>query len=102
MWFWATITSVLVNVLLLLYTRWLLNFIETTNESLESIYDQISDFSEHTESVYELEMFYGDETLKSLMTHAKELSQKIKDIDLIINEDEEEEEIGEEKEKKEN
>ena len=101
MWFWVAIVSVAANILLLLYTRWLLNFIETTNENLQSIYYMISDFAEHTGSVYELEMFYGDETLKSLLTHANDLSQKIKDIDLIINEEEEEEELGEEKEKKE-
>ena len=34
-------------------------------------------------------MFYGDETLGSLMAHTKELSTAIEDLDLILNEQEE-------------
>ena len=49
----------------------------------------IVDFSTHVKQVYELEMFYGDETLKSLMDHARVLSEKIADIDLILNEESE-------------
>ena len=48
----------------------------------------IDDFANHTRDVYELEMFYGDETLKSLMDHAGRLSERLQDIDLILNEEE--------------
>ena len=53
----------------------------------------VTDFAAHTKSVYELEMFYGDETLESLMRHATQLSEKLTDLDLVLN-GEEEEELG--------
>ena len=59
------------------------------NEDVSSILLLTQDFSNHLVSVNELEMFYGDETLQSLMTHASTLSEKLKNLDLIINEEEE-------------
>ena len=35
----------------------------------------IDTFAKHVMSVYELEMFYGDETLKHLMEHAVDLNE---------------------------
>ena len=86
MWFWLFWLSVSLNVLLLFYVRWLLVTIATINQDMTNLNYLISNFSEHTKSVYELEMFYGDDTLKSLMDHAKELSEKLQDLDLVLNE----------------
>ena len=89
MWFWLFCFSFAFNLLLALYVRWLLKSISAINEDIESISKLLSDFSSHLDSVHELEMFYGDETLKLLMTHANELSERLKNIDLILNEEEE-------------
>ena len=58
--------SLLVNVVGLLYVRWLLNTIAKMEMQNDDIWNLVSQFKEHLKSVYELEMFYGDETLKSL------------------------------------
>ena len=98
MWFWVAIVSVAANILLLLYTRWLLNFIETTNENLQSIYYMISDFAEQTGSVYELEMFYGEPVLTDLIDHSKKIVQDIEDYKelYLYDEDADIDEIPEE------
>ncbi len=90
MWFWLFLLSLLFNVFGLLYIRWLLQVIETINEDMGNLSALVSNFSEHTKSIFELEMFYGDETLKSLMDHARELTEKLKELDLVINEEREE------------
>lgn len=59
------------------------------NEDVSSLTDLILNFAAHTKSIHELEMFYGDETLQSLMKHASELSERLADLDLVINEEEE-------------
>ena len=88
MWFWYFIVSAVFNVLLVLYARWLIKTISVINEDISSLSGLINDFSKHLHSVHELEMFYGDETLKSLMDHARSLSEKIFDLDLVLNEEE--------------
>lgn len=57
-------------------------------EDIYAINEVILKFSEHLKSVYELEMFYGDDTLSSLMKHAKEIVQKVEELDLITENDE--------------
>lgn len=86
MWIWLFWFSAALNLLLLFYVRWLLTTIASINQDMSNLNDLISNFSEHTKSVYELEMFYGDDTLKSLMDHARELSEKLEDLDLVLNE----------------
>ena len=84
MWLTLFIISSVVNVVFLLYARWLLKNIVIINEDVEAVSLMINDFSEHIKGVHELEMFYGDETLASLMRHSKELSEKLENIDLLL------------------
>jgi len=88
MWFWLFIVSSCLNILALFYVRWLIRVIATINEDMENVSGLVSMFAEHTKSVYELEMFYGDDTLKSLMDHASQLSEKLSNVDLVLNEKE--------------
>ncbi len=87
MWFWLFCLSFLFNIICLFYVRWLIRAIETINRDVETLGKMIIDFSEHTKSVYELEMFYGDDTPRSLMSHAKELSDILVGLDLVLNEE---------------
>ncbi len=60
----------------------------------------IERYREHLQSVYELPMFYGDQTLKGLMDHTKDLSAALEELqqvfflsdDIKEEEDEKEEE----------
>ena len=40
-------------------------------EDLARVRDVINEFGHHVESIHELEMYYGDETLGGLMGHSK-------------------------------
>ena len=101
MWFWLFVVSFLLNILALFYIRWLLKVVATINQDIENLTALVNEFVGHIQSVYELEMFYGDDTLKSLMKHGRQLSDTLLDLDLILNQ-EEEQQLAEEKEKKEN
>ncbi len=93
-WFWLFFVSATINIVSVVYIRWLLKMFEAANTDMLQINNLILEFSSHLKSVYELEMFYGDETLKSLMDHASQLSINLQNLDLIINEESEEEEIA--------
>tara|TARA_Y100000592_G_scaffold96953_1_gene166524 strand:- start:58311 stop:58616 length:306 start_codon:yes stop_codon:yes gene_type:complete len=87
------IASVFLNLLLFFYVRWLLKTISVINEDISSVSQIISQFQGHLKSVYELEMFYGDNTLKALLDHTNNLSEELSNLDLILNVEEEKEEI---------
>ncbi len=89
MWFWFFVISAVINLISLFYIKWLIKTITIINQDVENVTDLISEFATHTKQVYELEMFYGDETLKKLMNHASQLSERLIDLDLVLNEEEE-------------
>ena len=99
MWFWLFIVSVFINVFLMFYVRWLFKTLDAINQDIEILVQKINDFSGHLMSVHEMEMFYGDQTLQALMTHASELSSDILNLDLLLNQENQEELMSEEKEK---
>lgn len=74
------------------YIRWLLKSIETINEDIENVTELIYQFSQHVNNVHELEMFYGDQTLKGLLDHSRELVSQLEKIDLVLNEAKQEKE----------
>ena len=89
MWIWMFWASAAFNLLMIFYVRWLLRVVETINTDIGNVSNLISQFSSHTSTLHDLEMFYGDETLKSLIDHSRQLVEKLNDLDLIINEEEE-------------
>ena len=82
--------SSIVNIGLLLYARWLIKILQTKEEETTAISEPIAEYVAHVKSVHDLEMFYGDQTLTSLMQHGKELVLQIEDLDYILYEREEE------------
>ena len=98
MWFWIFLASFSINIIFLFYIRWLLKILATINEDIVNLETVIIDFKNHVKAIYEMEMFYGDDTLKSLLFHASELSEKLEDIDLVLNSQQTEEEYDKEEE----
>lgn len=96
MWFYLFCVSAFMNIFLAFYIRWLFKTFEIINQEIVSTVEKINDFSGHLAAVHEMEMFYGDETLQSLLTHASQLRNDLLDLDLIINEEEGEQELIEE------
>ena len=66
--------SVIINLALMWYGFLLLKKVIYVSGNTEEIINAIESYREHLDGVYELEMFYGDDTLKSLMDHTGDLS----------------------------
>ena len=67
----ALIVSILVNIVLVKYVRDNIVKIFVISEESSEIFTRIDSFREHLQSVYELPTFYGDDTLGSLLEHAR-------------------------------
>ena len=72
MWMSLFIVSAIINVIFLFYVKWLLTTIKSISEDLVVLSEKISDYVSHVGSLHELEMFYGEPTLQSLMSHGKD------------------------------
>jgi len=103
--FWlimALSVSVTVNFIALYYIRVVLGKLFYVGENLGDLVELITAYRNHLKSVYSMDMFYGDETLKHLIEHTKSLHiileefEDVYSIALPQEESEEEEEIKEE------
>ena len=56
--------SLIINVGLILYLRSALIRLLNFSDELYDLESMITNFSDHIASIYEMEMFYGDETLQ--------------------------------------
>lgn len=75
------LASLSVNGLLIYYTRISIMKFSLISEGIQALKDSVEGFSEHLKYVYELEMYYGDETLAALIEHARELSNSFEEYD---------------------
>jgi len=78
-WFLFAI-STLVILLLVWYIKELLSRFKYLSDNSSRLLDVINSYRDHLGSVYELPMFYGDETLKGLLNHTRDVSQ---DLDIL-------------------
>ena len=77
--------SVVFNVFLFMYARMAIVRLLAFSEELGDLQQMIDSFANHVKGVYELEMFYGDETLKSLMDHAVSFREQIDTFEYIYS-----------------
>jgi len=71
------VLSIAISVGLGLYSIAAAKRIYVISNNLSSIQEEMSSFRDHLESIYELETFYGDETLKSLLDHSRDVSNEL-------------------------
>ena len=94
----ALVASLLLNVFFVWYFRNLVSRLRFVSENLGVLVEETISFRDHLESIHELEMFYGDETLSNLIRHVGDYSETLSDFEEIytlLDEDEEEENLEE-------
>jgi len=97
----ALSASIIINILVFWYMRRVIPRLVFMSRNLEDLTLLIMNYRNHLKSIYQMEMYYGDETLKFLISHTNSLLDVLEDyedIGLIIMPEEsesEEENIGE-------
>ena len=74
--FWLIIalsSSVIANFIAFYYIRVVLGKLLYVGENLSDLVELITNYRNHLKTVYDIETFYGDETLKFLIEHTKSL-----------------------------
>ena len=80
--------SLAANIFLIWFGWKSLRQISEYDEELRELIEIIKNFSTHVESVYEMEMFYGDETLRHLMRHGQDIVATFSTYDLLLSDGE--------------
>ena len=73
----ATITLSIALGLAVWYVRGLLRVMYQMTVDVQQMEDKMVEFSKHLDNVYDMEMFYGEETLQQLIRHSKEVVDSI-------------------------
>ena len=91
-----TSISLLLNVILVWYIRKLILQLHYFSDEVGQLEEELNSFDGHLKGIYELEIFYGDDTLDGLIRHSKDLLEKVSEFRESFSLEEEEEEDGEE------
>ncbi len=81
--------SLLTNIFLLWYAYRSIQQIRYYDTELSEIIKAIGAFTNHLSGVYNMETFYGDETLRHLLRHGEEIMRVFDGYDLYSDEEEE-------------
>jgi len=84
--------SVFINIVFVFYARWLIGILKAREEDVNILADNIAEYVNHVKSVHEMEVFYGDQTLRSLIEHGTDVVAKIEQFDFLLREEEEQNE----------
>jgi len=77
--------SVILNIGLIVYVKGAIVRLLTISEELGDLQHMVNSFAKHIKSVYELEMFYGDETLSYLLEHAVSFNEQLETFEYIYS-----------------
>ena len=83
--------SAVLNILLVWYIINLLQRLMFVSENIGALVDSVNIFGDHAKNIYELDVFYGDETLQGLINHLKQLHEDIEEFEQIYSLTEQEE-----------
>ena len=84
------LVSMGINILLFVYSRNVAQKLVLISEEIDDMRAAVASFASHIKTVYEMEMFYGDQTLQALMDHARSFREYMEQFDFIYIPEEEE------------
>lgn len=77
--------SVLLNIGVFAYARNVVVKLLSVSEELGDLKVMIDTFYNHLVSIYQMEMFYGDETLEFLVEHTRSLAEQMDTFEYIYS-----------------
>jgi len=82
--------SLILNIGIFTYARAAIIRLLSVAEELGDLQQMMDGFAKHLKAVYELDSFYGDQTLESLLKHAVSFNEQLETFEFIYSLTEEE------------
>ena len=83
--------SVVLNVFLIWYVTKLLRRFLVFQDDLDEFSLKLEEYHGHIDIIYNLEKFYGDETLKNLLVHSRNIAEECKQFQSFLTGQEDDE-----------
>jgi hypothetical protein len=96
-----TFVSLTLATSIFLYARTAISKLLYVSGELADLKLMIDSFANHVEQIYNLEMYYGDETLEHLIEHSRSFIEQLSTFEFIYSLTQEEQEFTEEDENEE-
>ena len=77
--------SIVLNVAVFIYARSAISRLLYVSEELADLKMMIDSFSNHVSGLYEMEMYYGDQTLQGLVDHAQSFNEQLETFEFIYS-----------------
>ena len=88
--------SIILNIFLFWYIAQLISRLVIFQEEIDSFAEKLDEYSKHVDILYNLERFFGDETLANLLRHSKSIVEECKELQSWVKNEDYEEELEEE------
>ena len=79
------VASVGLNILLIWYANRLAKELLFISDNIGDFLGVLHEYSEHTKGLYELELFYGDDTIKGLIEHTRFVLDEIEKFESVYS-----------------
>ena len=79
------IVSLCLNFILIWFLRSLTSRLVYVSENMTDLLNYLTEYGSDLKSIYEMEMYYGDETIKGLIRHTQMIMDVLSDFDEIYN-----------------
>jgi hypothetical protein len=70
---------------MIFYVVYLLKKLYFFAENIENLREEVNEYEAHLSSLYEMEVFHGDETIQGMIEHTTHILEKIKDFEYFYS-----------------
>ena len=81
----SLVLSVCVNVLLLWYIRKMLKQLLGVSDNMGNLVEDLASYQNHIQQLYEMEMYYGEPSIKELIVHSSQIIEHVKQFSDVYN-----------------
>ena len=79
------ILSVALNGVLLWYIRKMLGKLLSVSDNMGDLVEHLASYQNHLQQLYEMEMYYGEPSIKNLIVHSGEIIDHVKEFSDVYN-----------------
>ena len=79
------VLSLALNAILLWYIKKMLSKLLSVSDNMGNLVEDLASYQNHLQSIYEMEMYYGEPSIKNLIIHSRQIIDHVKDFNDVYN-----------------
>jgi len=79
------VISVTLNGVLLWYIRKMLGQLLSVSGNMGNLVEDLASYQDHLQQLYEMEMYYGEPSIKNLIVHSREIIEHVREFNDVYN-----------------